>query len=342
MEKYMMIGCVGMLMMTAACAPNDEMVEPRATDSEINFYATAPKGARAVPTTTATLQSFRVSAFTNSSVIMDGVTVSRNGGVWSYSPIVYWPSEAVNFYALSPAETSGSTTIGPEGKSVQNVSCGSDDWLYAVSLNQHESPAPVPLTFRHAMSRVAVMLSSTNEQYDVEVHHVSLNNISLTGTFTLPHEETSHGTANALWSSLSEQARTLLYYDVSGTTVSLGVTPVDLTEGNLEMSYFVPQGLEPLQYESGKGFEGSYIQIDCVIKDKVTGKKIWPTAYTPDYLLVESTPCGRMVFPLATQTITSWIQGYSYIYNVVINHTYTLDTIQFEPVVQDYLVSTPY
>lgn len=340
--KRMILGSIGFLLLTGACTSDEDVIEPRNADNAISFYATAPKGSRAAPTTTASLQSFRVYAFTNSAIIMDGVKVTREGGSWTYSPVVYWPAAAVNFYALSPDTVTGSTTISEDCKSVQNVSCGDEDWLYAVSLNQHESPSPVPLTFRHAMSRVALMLSSTNEKYNVEVYHVSLNNIALTGTFSLPHENTSHGTAEVTWSDLSAPNKILLYYDVSGTPVSLGVEPVDLTEGNLEMSYFVPQHLTPVKFESSQEFTGSYMQIDCVIKDKATGEQIWPNDHTPDYLLVESTHCGRMVFPLTTDTVTSWIQGYSYIYNVVINHTYTLDTIQFDPVVEDYIVSTPF
>lgn len=277
--------------------------DPAANGRAISFYATAPKSSRAASTTTSTLQSFLVYAFTDASVIMDGVTVSRDGGTWTYSPPVYWPASPVDFYAVSPDIRKGGGSISDN--TISGVEYGSTDLLYAVSLNQIENPSPVPLTFRHAMSRVTVMLSSTSNKYMVEVLHMSLNNIALTGDFTIPEQNTTDSGVTGSWSALSAPASALTYYDIDGNPVLLTTTPRNLTEGNLDASFFVPQPLEPLAYSTVNGFTGSYMQIDCVVKDKATGQQIWPNEHTPDYLLVRETDSGRMLFPLATPTVTA-------------------------------------
>lgn len=328
-------------LLMAACSSDDGNM-PEQSGKEISFYATAPNASRAASTTTATLNSFVVYAFTDAAVIMNGVTVSRDGGLWTYSPSVYWPATPVDFYAVSPDITKVRGVSSDEYDVIKGVAYGSTDLLYAVTLNQIESPAPVPLTFRHAMSKVSVMLSSTSNKYMIEVFHVSLNNIALKGDFDFPNENTSDAGAHGTWTGLSSPASALIYYDVEGTPASLTTTPRNLTEGNLEASFFVPQDLSPLEYSTTNGFTGNYMQIDCIVKDKATGKQIWPNENTPQYLLVQQTDCGRMLFPLATPTVISWQQGYSYVYNVVINNTYSIDTIEFAPVVKDYVESQPF
>lgn len=343
--KKTFIALLPLAALATGCSDNQQPDPgPSATGHEIGFYATAPKGTRAASTTTATLQDFLVYAYTDTSVIMDGVTVRRDGGSWTYSPAVYWPGVPVDFYAVSPASGAwGSQSSGEsDNKPVARLTCGGTDYLYAVTLDQVESPAPVPLTFRHAMSKVAVMLSSTSNRYTVEVYHVSLNNISLSGDFTMPQHNTSDSGGPGKWDGLSAPGKTLTYYDIDGVAATLTPTPVDLTEGNLNTSYFVPQALQKLAYSPSSGFTGSFMQIDCIVKDKATGEKVWPNEHTPEYLLVEQTDCGRMLFPLSTPAVTSWQQGYSYVYNVVINNTYTVDTIGFAPVVEDYVVTQPF
>lgn len=331
------------VLVVAGCSGGEEPVQPQSESSnEIGFYATAPKGSRAASTTTATLQNFVVYAYTEASVVMDGVTVSRDGGSWTYSPAVYWPAYPVDFYAVSPDMKKGGDLFSDGEEVIHGVEYGSTDLLYAVALDEIERPAPVSLTFRHAMSQVSILLSSTSNKYIVEVYHVSVNNISLSGDFTYPQQNTSEDGATGSWSNLSASASALLYYDVDGNPALLTTTPRNLTEGNLESSFFVPQNLETLKYVGTSGFVGSYMQIDCIIKDKATGEKIWPNEYTPKYLLVQATECGRMLFPLSTPDVTSWQQGYSYVYNVVIDHTYSIDKIEFAPIVKDYIESNPY
>lgn len=326
----------------AGCSESEDM--PAASGNAIGFSATAPKGSRASATTTATLQDFVVYAYSDTEQIMDGVVVSRNGGSWTYSPPVYWPASTVDFYAISPkidgreGETSTSTA---DDNIIRGIPYGSTDLLYAVSLNQHEQPTPVNLTFRHAMSKVAVMLSSTNSKYDVRVQYVLLKNIYLKGDYSLPNQTTSETGAVGQWSNVTQNADAMILY-AAEEPISLTTTPTDVTENNLDASFFVPQKLEPFVFSKTGNFSGSYLEIDCEIIDKATGERIWPSEHTPDYLLLQSSSFGRMLFPLSTDDVASWEQGYSYVYNVVINNSYIVDTIEFQPGVIDFTTVTPY
>lgn len=329
----------------SACSPsNDDVLSTVQEENAIRFSAQAPKQSRAASITTATLQSFIVYAFTNSELIMDGVTVTRNGGSWTYSPAVYWPSTPVNFYAVSPDLRNGSTSTDTNNL-IGGVTMGSNDLIYAVNMNQYESSIPVNLSFRHAMSRVTVNLSCSNENYRVKVDYVILKNIVLSGDFSLPNVTTSatNNEAVGTWSNLSKRGDNMIYYfDLAPSPLILNPTPVDVTEGNLEQSFCVPQELIPFSFTNSGVFSGSYIEIDCEIYDKITGEKLWPTEHTPQYLLVEHTANGRMLFPLATNIVTSWEQGYAYTYNIQINTSYSIDTIGFNPSVVDYMDVTPY
>lgn len=327
----------------SACSQSDEPI-PTVDDNVINFSAQAPKQSRAASTTTATLQNFIVYAFTNSDLLMDGVKVSRDGGSWKYSPAVYWPATPVNFYAISPdiRENGASTSTD---NVIKGVTMGSTDLLYAVSMNQYERATPVNLNFRHAMSRVAVNLSCSNESYKVQVDYVTLRHIVPSGDFTLPNATTSATASEAVgtWGNYGQRVDNIVYYfDIAETPLILTPSPVDVTEGNLEQSFYVPQELLPFNFTTSGVFSGSYVEIDCIIYDKATGEKIWPTEHTPKYLLVDQSESGRMLFPLATKKVTSWQQGYSYTYNIVINSTYSIDTIEFSPTVVDYMDVTPY
>lgn len=344
MNRYIFYALTVIASLSACSQSDDDVPVPGQEENVIRFSAQAPKQSRAASVTTATLQNFIVYAFTDSELIMDGVTVTRNGGSWTYSPAVYWPSTPVSFYAVSPDLRTGSSTTNFNNL-INDVTMGNSDLIYAVNMNQYESPTPVNLSFRHAMSRVAVNLSCSNENYKVKVDYVVLKNIALFGDFSLPNATTSPTNSDAVgtWSNLSDRMDRMIYYfDVAPSPLILNPTPVDVTEGNMEQSFCVPQELLPFSFTNSGVFSGSYIEIDCEIFDKFTGEKLWPTEHTPQYLLVDQTPDGRMLFPLATNTVTSWEPGYSYIYNIKINTSYSIDTIEFNPSVTDYIDVTAY
>lgn len=347
MKKVFMISMMSILMagmMISSCSESRDEQQPESAGNAIRFNAAAPVATRVAPTTSATLDKFVVYAYTNGVMFMDNVLVSRQGGSWVYTPLAYWPATPVNFYAVSPVITN-STDVGSGGNgTIPNYNNnGQTDLLYAVSLNEYSRQAPVRLNFRHAMSDVNVMLSSENQSVEVKVGHVSLKNISMQGTFNFPKASTTAEEGGAGdWTDLGKKQDLLLtYYFEESDFATLTDTPVNLTLDNLNVNFMLPQPLTAYSYTATGGYIGSYIQIDCEIFDRASGKKIWPNEDTPPSQLVAESDLGLMAFPLTTETVTEWKPGYSYIYNVVIDYPTDHNPIRFDVTVDEFQTGMP-
>jgi len=339
-NKYWIFAAVPALMAMAGCA--DEADEPKAIMSDdILFSATVPNGSRAVPTTTATIKEFVVYAFTEGDTLMNGVKVVRAGGSWTYSPEAYWPENPVNFYAFSPDISQSPYIEGTGGGHIPDyMNPGNVDLLYSVRANVTQQAAPVMLNFRHALSRVSLMLSSSNQRIMVKVNSMSLCNFYMQGTFNFPAESTLASAPEVVgqWTLLKNLGKSLLFYaPTPDDQVILTHVPTDYTINNVDYSYVIPQPLKELDF-AASNYTGNYIQIDCEIYDTATGAKLWPNSRTPDHMLVPHTQGGRIVYPVTTGDIKEWKPGYAYIYNIAINNPDVLDKIEFDVTVDEYSI----
>jgi len=338
-NKYLIFALALASIALAACTSDTD--EPRAIGNGISFSATVPNSARAVPTTTATIKEFVVYAFTEGNTLMNGVKVTRTGGLWTYSPETYWPVSPVNFYAFSPDISNSPDIEGMDGGNIPDyLNPGNVDLLYSVKVHVIQQAAPVLLNFRHALSRVSVLLSSTNQRITVKVSSVSLCNFYMQGTFNFPAESTLASTPDVAgnWTLLKNIGKNLLFYaPTTDDEVILSHIPTDYTINNVNYSYVIPQPLKKLDFAESN-YTGNYIQVDCAIFDAVTGAKLWPNTKTPDYMLVPHTQLGRIVYPVTTDEITAWQPGHAYIYNIGINNPNVLDKIEFDVAVDDYSI----
>ncbi len=320
---------------------SDDAPETPSTGTGISFSAVVPNGSRVASTTTASIKDFVVYAFTDKSVLMDGVKVTREGGVWTYSPEAYWPVSPVNFYAFSPDITGSPNITGGNGGNIPGyVSDGKVDLLYSVKKDVMQQAAPVLLNFRHALSRVSVLMSSTNQRIKVKVSHILLKNIYLQGTFNFPEQSTLPSMPDVVgsWIQLKNLNNMMIFYAIdTENQAELTPAPTDYTENNLDCSFFIPQPLVDVQL-SGNNYTGTYIQVDCQIFDTATGAQIWPNAKTPDYLRVPETECGRIVYAASSDNVKAWLPGHAYIYNIAINNPDVLDKIEFDVTVDDYSI----
>ncbi len=338
-NKYLTFALVSASIAFTACTNDSDA--PRAIGTGISFSATVPNGTRSEPTTTASMKEFVVYAFTEGDTLMNGVKVIRTGGSWTYSPETYWPVSPVNFYAFSP-DISGSPDIeGMDGGNIPDyLNPGNVDLLYSVKANVMQQAAPVLLNFRHALSRVSVLLSSTNQRITVRVSSVSLCNFYMQGTFNFPAESTLASTPDVVgnWTLLKSIGKNLLFYaPTADDEVILSHIPTDYTVNNVNYSYVIPQPLMQLDFAESN-YTGNYIQVDCAIFDTATGAKLWPNTKTPGYMLVPQTQFGRIVYPVMTDEITAWKPGHAYIYNIGINNPDVLDKIEFDVTVDDYSI----
>lgn len=324
-------------------------IEPKQGDvydpSVISFNVVADRATRGEVTTTANIKEFAVTAYTEGKTLMDNVKVTRDGTSWSYTPTAYWPDTPVNFFAISP-DISGSSAITEASTGTASISGyknpGNVDLLYAVNMGAIQSGSPVSLNFRHALSKVNVLLSSSNSSLTVKVNKVMIGNVYSTGSFYYPRATTSAGgEAAGTWHSLTGMIDVSLYAPTATQgTQQLTPEPTDISanEGGSGYDFFMPQTLGKLTYDSAnKIFTGTYIAVDCEVFDKATGSKLFPNAETPSYLLVDGKDSGRIMYPVTNSTVTEWKAGYSYVYRIAIdNPAVLLDSIKFDVTVDEY------
>ena len=203
-KELLILGLAGCMIALPACTDKEANETPTDNDA-ISLSAVVPNGSRSAATTSATIKDFIVYAFTEGSMLMDGVKVTREGGSWTYSPAAYWPVKPVNFYAFSP-EINIATDITSEGDGhipgyLNNYNV---DLLYSVRKDVAQQAAPVSLNFRHALSKVSMMLSSTNPRIKVVVSYISLKNVYREGSFDFPQASTLASTPDVVgsWTNL--------------------------------------------------------------------------------------------------------------------------------------------
>ena len=130
---------------------------------------------------------------------MYNTKVSYDGGVWSYSPIMYWPQKdgaCVNFYAYFPySPVSGDNGItvsssGHEGYPSFDFELGQSadvDLLVAEATACTAEDGPVALGFRHLLSKVQFKFKVSNEGgFSYVVNQIKVKDVPQTGTYTWP------------------------------------------------------------------------------------------------------------------------------------------------------------
>lgn len=341
-KKFIFSILAGGLLVLPACTEQESPQGAENGAGAISFNVTVPAGSRSDATTTATIKDFTVYAFTEGSVLIDGAKVTRTGGSWTYSPAAYWPVNPVNFYAYSPDIITGVNITGEGGGNIPGyINDGQTDLLYSVLKGATNQAAPVQLNFRHALSKVSVMMSSSNTRIRVDVSYISVKNLYISGSFNFPDASTlaSAPQNSGSWTELKQKSE-LMTFAVIGTedAVSLTPQPTDYSLNNLDCSYVIPQPLTEVEL-SEQGYAGTYIEVDCEIYDSATGAKLWPNSNTPQYMLVPHTEAGRIVYPATSDNVKAYKPGHEYIYNISINNPTVLDKIEFDVTVDDYNIN---
>lgn len=338
--QLLLLVFVGSCIALPACTENSEKDTP-VDQNAISLSAVVPNGSRSASTSTASIKDFIVYAFTEGSTLMDGVKVTREGGTWTYAPEAYWPVNPVNFYAYSPDISSTTSITGNGGGNIPGyINDGKVDLLYSVKKDVAQQAAPVSLNFRHALSKVSILLSSKNPRIKVTVSYIALKNIYLEGSFTFPQASTLASTPDVVgsWSNLKRLSDCMTFAIIGDEDkVDLTPQPTDYTLTNLDCSYVIPQPLTDVQLSSA-GYSGNYIEIDCEIFDTATGAVLWPNSHTPDYMLVPHTETGRIVYPATSDVVKALLPGHAYIYNIEINNPDVLDKIEFDVTVDEFSI----
>ncbi len=185
--------------------PGGQDTTTPAAQKEVAFTASMDgMNTRAVETTIANLDSFKVSALNNSPAytIMQDVkyTSSDNGQSWvTNAGKFYWPASDANryhyFYAYSPDVPGKEGTFNilsdrPELINfVPNETAASQkDFVYASAKGNYveSSDSPVNLVFKHALAEISIKAKNANADYKVQITGVQLGKIVSKASFMFP------------------------------------------------------------------------------------------------------------------------------------------------------------
>lgn len=339
---------------TTACVDESSPSMPGSSDSHkaIRFAPNTEKSTRASDITTNSLNTFKVYGYTGGTaaptVYMNNVTVQKGeNNVWTYSPLQYWPTQPVDFYAFWPESLVG-TGGTPLSTATYNNYPNTRDMIYAVSLDNSgyddSINAQVALNFKHAMSKVGFNVGTTNADVTIEISSITLTNIKTQGNFKFPDKNTAPGEQGGAgtWTNLSSPSLYIMYMaQTLDERIALTNTPraFNSTIFGDEELYLLPQ---QLNWRSHGGGTDTFLTIVGSIYDTDTKQRLWPNADTPDENLTHNTlGDGVMRLPLSTSQFTAWEPGYHYIYNITINSNPDMGTIEFgAPTVDTYVKVT--
>ena len=295
------LSLISILAISCSDRYDDTLVDPTAEDGAIRFAAST-EFSRAGDITTNNLTSFNVYAYTGTGTdpvtFMENVVVSKSASnIWTYSPVRYWPAkETVDFYAVAAASI---------------------------------------FNFRHALSKLTVKMSSTNQELKVVVTNVAMANIMTRGNFSFPSSSTAETPSAETVGQWTDQntpkTYVLLWSQTLSDQLTLSSTPTVIAATGLGRGgqmYILPQ---QLTYRAQGSENDTYIAVQCSIYDKTSGERLWPNENTPKENLIigSTTGDGLLKFPLSTNRYTQWQPGVHYIYNLIINSNDEMGTIEF-------------
>lgn len=253
-----------------------------------------------------------------------GVNIKYKNNKWDYNDpteLRYWPSTALNFYAVNPGSTNFFTwTFTNETKQItyncfdeyKHTEYTNHDAMYAVAKNQTysvENGGKVKFQFKHILSQVAFKAKTQYANMEVEIKEITIHNFRAGGTFTI----SSDTPAQSDWKLNDINQK-------SGFTVvkdkSIKVTKTDVAEdiSTKTPMLFVPQTLTKWDLTAGdtdaaNNAKQSYLKITCKIKQSGA------------YLFASDTAFGELYVPFEAD----WQPGKRYIYTLIFGGGYDKD-----------------
>lgn len=353
-----------------ACSNNDDEVSGNqvAQTRGIGFFANADGSlaTRGIATTPSALQftDFQTWAYDAedggqymgvSNTV--GRTVANTGTAlapeWTYSPIQFWPLNALNFVAIAPAEPNGvsanavaqdgtskditiSTTIALSG----NVE-DQDDIMYAEGdgLEADTEDGNVGYTFKHALSQIVFMgkLPTSGTITKVSIAEITLGNIGSAGTLTFDNNGAFFGGTNAYITTTTPAAFTLDADDLEGSVFEAGVSDIvagtafNLTtsnNGTKKNAWF----MLPQRSAAWVPANDSQLKAGALNAAPATGAYLKIRAQLEKDGVVVLENDKPIYIPLAA----NWDRTKKYIYTIEFNGSAALTPITFSVTAQDW------
>ena len=327
-------------MMAAAAIALSSCSSEETTDvaksSTITFRPTVGLNSRGAELTTDNLQKMWVSAFYNkqanpeygtayfsNQLFSRGVDVA--GFIDPTSTLVWEKNRSYKFIAISPAanEWSAETpTISLDEVKFTNVTPAAaikdqKDLIIGTATGTEANTndvAGVVLNMDHVLSQIKIQVKNQNPSLEYHIKGIRIASVCKSGTYT-------HSTQN--WTNLGDKTKYEVIFDAP-IKLEEGATPTDLTDklsvapANDCGAMLVPQTFDAwagTKDKSGDNYDnGAYISLLLNVKNKVTGKYMYPAGAGAD------ADCGwaAVAIPVSTRGAAKpeWLKGNKYIYTL--------------------------
>lgn len=274
-----------------------------------------------------------------------GVNISYKDNKWGYttdSELKYWPTDALNFYAVSPVSNSESVPnyytwqITQDKKEIHYLSGdeygeGSHpytDVMYAIATDKSKADngGTVQLQFKHITSQVVFKAKKQLQNMVVEINSIKLHNFKHSGYFTIPTNGTAPQQSDWKYKTLPTQKPNTVIKDA---TINVGTEATDISKD--KPMFLIPQKLTAWDTSNdittADTKNESYLSIECKIS--IDGF----------YKLGSTTTYGTLYVPFPAD----WQPGKRYVYTLVFGGGYDADgntilqPVNFKPEVQDWV-----
>lgn len=312
---------------------NDYNASPSAKEGPIGFVATVDNngGTRALPTTASNyltqMKDFKVwGFFTNGTEYYLGtqgnggiyITHTAGKGDWGYktaTDVAYWPSNALNFYGVSPSDNANYTfTAQTLDYKVPTDQSKQVDLLVALAGNQTKSTGgKVNMAFQHALSQITFKGMTKSSNLSVDVQSITVHNILDTRTVNFaPAQNPQYLTANALTGAAKGSYENYNVGLSKNTTVNSTTTAVSLTDANgalLLAPQTTTKWADNTSTTDANTKHQTYLEITC----KITSTTRNGDKTNVSYLVGSETAYGKTYVPIAF----NWQPGKHYTYTLL-------------------------
>lgn len=259
-----------------------------------------------------------------------GIKISHDGEKWVYDDpnnLKYWPTNALNFYAVSPVPKEDADPIFYYWKITQTEKkisyfsgdeYGSSqpyiDVMYAIAPNQSKSNkgGKVQLNFRHITSQVVFKAKKQRADMNVEIKSIKLHNLETSGVFTIP--TTNDTPKRSDWTPQSPTYKcglTVINKDDDDPKITVSTDATDISSS--KPMFLIPQTLTKWDtshnIETANAKKESYLSIECKI------------SIGDSYKLGSKLGYGTLYVPFEAD----WKPGKRYVYTLIFGGGYDAD-----------------
>lgn len=259
-----------------------------------------------------------------------GIKISHDGEKWGYDDpnnLKFWPTNALNFYAVSPVPKSDADPIFYHWKITQTEKkisyFSSDEYgshsqpyidvMYAIAPNQSKSNngGKVQLKFRHITSQVVFKAKKQRADMNVEIKSIKLHNLETSGVFTIPTNDTPKRSDWTPQSPTYKCGLTVINKGNDDPKITVSTDATDISSS--KPMFLIPQKLTAWDTSHNKDEadtkKQSYLSIEC----KISIGDVYYSGSKSGY--------GTLYVPFGAD----WEPGKRYVYTLIFGGGYDAD-----------------